>query len=786
MAQHKGLTAPQNTFLNTIVARADGAYDAFVLGNAQPQHYPIVYCSDGFLVLTRYPRASVMSRSSVCHFLWGPKTSAKDRARILKAFRRRAELFLELVFYKRTGEPFLCDLNINPIKNEKGCVVLFLCNFIGVSSSRGRKRPSINTALSYGQLNHLHLREPPIAQSRPGSRSSLPNNAIAMEEPGTGSKCDSSKAMIRYRTRKSDDYLRRSYTDLTKLIHQNHLSGQGESQDTSELEQNKYADEHSVLPNHRVMLANSVRSSSSDRTANIEPDYSGLSYSFTANQSSELNALGGEPGVYSMPARMRLRLDPSTREKYPVSSETVPVPAGSLDLNEPFNVTQGKLPVPEYSNVKISQLSSASSASNLPDKPYSPQSSQSLLRQNTVGSHQLITGIGEAIGLRAHEKHDVMSGKQHAASRFQHQPWSFNGTFDCTGGSVRYDDDMHEVQTDFSNERPLFNGNGHKTHSGKGLSIDLVCEPETEDLQNMGKCCPISVNHIVRNIPDVHHDPDAVFSFESWYKCYEDIFTGEHGSYDEAPRICLLLCQLDPTEHNRYSNYILPAEPRTLKFPDTSKPLKKIIGQTVPLFNIRSSGIDVEASPNIQSYKSCGVVRSPPRGNVESFPVQNKGSTMIRFLSGLLQAFRLLSSNRATGLTKERRRTSTGRCHFTKSPGQRVTESNDNTTMKSMCTRSPGRMGKHQSSRNFTLGSVTASSVCEPPYSPASSSPSTSSSNSSTSSSLSTKTSSDVDEPDPSNYSFKRRKSFAILHNIPLRKQKKRNTEKLNQVIAYI
>ncbi|KER24826.1 hypothetical protein T265_07609 [Opisthorchis viverrini] len=77
---------------------------AFVLGNALTQHFPIVYCSDGFLVLTRYPRASVMSRSSMCHFLWGPTTSAKDRATILHTFCQQTELTMELTLYKRTGK----------------------------------------------------------------------------------------------------------------------------------------------------------------------------------------------------------------------------------------------------------------------------------------------------------------------------------------------------------------------------------------------------------------------------------------------------------------------------------------------------------------------------------------------------------------------------------------------------------------------------------------------------------------------------------------------------------
>ncbi|TGZ62827.1 hypothetical protein CRM22_007232 [Opisthorchis felineus] len=103
MSQHKGLTAPQNTFLDTIVTQWDDKHSAFVLGNALTQHFPIVYCSDDFLVLTRYPRASVMSRSSMCQFLWGPTTSAKDRATILHTFCQQTELTMELTLYKRTG-----------------------------------------------------------------------------------------------------------------------------------------------------------------------------------------------------------------------------------------------------------------------------------------------------------------------------------------------------------------------------------------------------------------------------------------------------------------------------------------------------------------------------------------------------------------------------------------------------------------------------------------------------------------------------------------------------------
>ncbi|GAA49434.1 potassium voltage-gated channel subfamily H member 8, partial [Clonorchis sinensis] len=137
---------------------------AFVLGNALTQHFPIVYCSDGFLVLTRYPRASVMSRSSMCHFLWGPTTSAKDRATIMHTFCQQTELTMELTLYKRTGEPFRCELNITPIKNERGFVVLFLCVYKHLPS------PKLPMSCSVLPLMHSFTRLDTLNTMAPSSR----------------------------------------------------------------------------------------------------------------------------------------------------------------------------------------------------------------------------------------------------------------------------------------------------------------------------------------------------------------------------------------------------------------------------------------------------------------------------------------------------------------------------------------------------------------------------------------------------------------------------------------
>ncbi|XP_036400634.1 potassium voltage-gated channel subfamily H member 8 [Megalops cyprinoides] len=133
----RGLLAPQNTFLDTIATRFDGTHSNFVLGNAQVQSlYPIVYCSDGFCELTGYARAELMQKSCACHFLYGPETSDRLTAQIQGALDERREFKTELVFYKKGGTQFWCLLDIVPIKNEKGEVVLFLVSHKDITDNK--------------------------------------------------------------------------------------------------------------------------------------------------------------------------------------------------------------------------------------------------------------------------------------------------------------------------------------------------------------------------------------------------------------------------------------------------------------------------------------------------------------------------------------------------------------------------------------------------------------------------------------------------------------------------
>ncbi|XP_055839595.1 potassium voltage-gated channel subfamily H member 8 isoform X2 [Episyrphus balteatus] len=136
MPARKGLLAPQNTFLDTIATRFDGTHSNFVLGNAQANANPIVYCSDGFVELTGYSRAQIMQKGCSCHFLYGPETKEEHKLQIEKSLSNKLELKLEVIFYKKDGSPFWCLFDIVPIKNEKRDVVLFLASHKDITHTK--------------------------------------------------------------------------------------------------------------------------------------------------------------------------------------------------------------------------------------------------------------------------------------------------------------------------------------------------------------------------------------------------------------------------------------------------------------------------------------------------------------------------------------------------------------------------------------------------------------------------------------------------------------------------
>jgi hypothetical protein len=118
-----------------------------------------------------------------------------------------------------------------------------------------------------------------------------------------------------------------------------------------------------------------------------------------------------------------------------------------------------------------------------------------------------------------------------------------------------------------------------------------LMETLTAHLASLGSSAPTrdlpSVDHVARNTPDFLYDPQSGVSFEAWFKRYEDVFTIELADRDDETKVRLILRKLGPAEHVRYTNYILPEEPRSRSFVSTIGTLKKIFGDTSSLFNSR-------------------------------------------------------------------------------------------------------------------------------------------------------------------------------------------------------
>ncbi|XP_006029120.1 potassium voltage-gated channel subfamily H member 8 [Alligator sinensis] len=115
----------------------DVTYSNFILANAQvAKGFPIVYCSDGFCELAGFARTEVMQKSCSCKFLLGAETNEQMILQIEKSLEEKIEFKGEIMFYKKNGSSFWCLLDIVPIKNEKGDVVLFLASFKDITDTK--------------------------------------------------------------------------------------------------------------------------------------------------------------------------------------------------------------------------------------------------------------------------------------------------------------------------------------------------------------------------------------------------------------------------------------------------------------------------------------------------------------------------------------------------------------------------------------------------------------------------------------------------------------------------
>uniref|UniRef100_A0A663DNT5 Potassium voltage-gated channel subfamily H member 2 n=1 Tax=Aquila chrysaetos chrysaetos TaxID=223781 RepID=A0A663DNT5_AQUCH len=70
-----------------------------------------------------------MQKPSTCDFLHGPRTQRGAAAQIAQALLGAEERKVEICFYRKDGSCFLCLVDVVPVKNEDGAVIMFILNF---------------------------------------------------------------------------------------------------------------------------------------------------------------------------------------------------------------------------------------------------------------------------------------------------------------------------------------------------------------------------------------------------------------------------------------------------------------------------------------------------------------------------------------------------------------------------------------------------------------------------------------------------------------------------------
>ncbi|WP_052340837.1 PAS domain-containing protein [Salinarimonas rosea] len=98
----------------------------------------IRYVNRAFLSLTGYTADDIVGRDP--RILQGPGTSRVALAAFSRALREEGSYHGVLTNYRRGGEPYLCEIDVRPLRDENGAVLAFVAFEREVVRRRGRPR----------------------------------------------------------------------------------------------------------------------------------------------------------------------------------------------------------------------------------------------------------------------------------------------------------------------------------------------------------------------------------------------------------------------------------------------------------------------------------------------------------------------------------------------------------------------------------------------------------------------------------------------------------------------
>ncbi|CAK5087375.1 unnamed protein product [Meloidogyne enterolobii] len=120
MVARRGLVAPQNFFLDSVIRRCNNTESSFILANAQICDYPIVYCNEGFSKMIGYSRAETMQKNASLSFMYSDHTDTSAIQKIQNALENAKTEQVEIGLCKKNKTNVWLLMNISPIMGSAG------------------------------------------------------------------------------------------------------------------------------------------------------------------------------------------------------------------------------------------------------------------------------------------------------------------------------------------------------------------------------------------------------------------------------------------------------------------------------------------------------------------------------------------------------------------------------------------------------------------------------------------------------------------------------------------
>ena len=129
---------------------------ASVISDPRRPDNPIIACNAAFSELTGYPPAEVVGRN--CRFLSGPATEPWLTEEIRRGVREHRPVLVEILNYKRGGEPFRNAVLVAPIYDEQDALMFFLGSQVEIDKT-GRTPSSMRRLRAAEMIKGLSKRQ---------------------------------------------------------------------------------------------------------------------------------------------------------------------------------------------------------------------------------------------------------------------------------------------------------------------------------------------------------------------------------------------------------------------------------------------------------------------------------------------------------------------------------------------------------------------------------------------------------------------------------------------------